>query len=204
LAAEADHEFAWNQLKTIQADMYAVGPANIKFVYYGAEGALPARPIISTQWIDNAADMADIMDRARVHCVCGCFVDVDDILAAALKETRNAPVQAIIIVGDRFHGDAAEAITHAKQLRTAGARLFVFQQGRGTADVFRTLAEQTGGAFFQFNPAVERVAEKLPGLLEGVAHFAIGGMKALENQARGNESAVALLEQMTAQIICIK
>jgi hypothetical protein len=54
----------------------------------------------------------------------------------------------------------------------------------------------TGGAYFQFNPHIERVAERLPGMLEAVAHFAIGGMAALE--ARDDESAVLLLEQMNA------
>jgi hypothetical protein len=36
------------------------------------------------------------------------------------------------------------------------------------------------GAYFQINPAVERMAERLPRLLEAVAHYAIGGTLALE------------------------
>jgi hypothetical protein len=43
------------------------------------------------------------------------------------------------------------------------------------SDVFRTLAETTDGAYFEFNPAVERIAERLPRLLEAVTHYAIGG-----------------------------
>jgi hypothetical protein len=54
----------------------------------------------------------------------------------------------------------------------------------------------TGGAYLQFNPHIERVAERLPRMFEAVTHFAMGGMPAL--QARGNESAVLLLEQMNA------
>jgi hypothetical protein len=38
----------------------------------------------------------------------------------------------------------------------------------------------TGGAFFEFNPAVERIADRLPRLLDAVTHYAIGGTDALE------------------------
>ena len=110
-------------------------------------------------------------------------------------------MQAVIIVGDRFYGDLDKALANAKQLRAAGTRLVFFQQVGSichtTPDhAFRTLAEVTGGAYVQFNPHIERVAERLPGMLEAVAHFAIGGMPAL--QARDNESAAQLLEQMNA------
>jgi hypothetical protein len=88
------------------------------------------------------------------------------------------------------------AIVTAKQLRAVGTRLFLFQQGRRSERAFKVLAEATGGAYFQFNPHIERVAERLPGMLEAVTHFVIGGMAALE--ARDNESAVSLLGQMNA------
>ena len=102
----------------------------------------------------------------------------------------------MVIVGDSFYGDLDAAIAAAKQLRAAGTRLFLFQQGGSdsTERSFRLLAETTGGAYFPLNPHVERVAERLPGLLEAVTHFARGGMAALE--ARGDEAASLLLEQL--------
>ena len=142
--------------------------------------------------------MRATMDRGRANCVCGCFVRVADILEQALQEAQRAPVQAVVIVGDHFSsGDHAVAL--AKQLRKAGTKLFLFQQRSyahsSDADhVFRILAEETGGAFFPFNPAVERVAERLPGMLEAVTHFAIGGTRALA-QAQ-DEAALLLLEQL--------
>ena len=74
----------------------------------------------------------------------------------------------------------------------------MFQQGRSgaTERAFRILAEVTGGAYSPFNPHIERVAERLPGMLEAITHFAIGGMAALE--ARDDELAGLLLEQMNA------
>jgi hypothetical protein len=198
LAAEADDEFIWEQLKVIQAEMFAVGSVQIKFAYFGREGALETRrPCITTNWITDADEMQDVMNRGRAGCVCGCYVNVRDIIEQALYETRRGPVQAVVIVGDRFHGDLDQTLALAKQLRKAGTRLFLFQQGHSsqTERVFRTLAEETTGAYFQFNPAIERVAERLPGIFEAVTHFAIGGTEAL-TQAPENESAVLLLEQM--------
>jgi hypothetical protein len=61
-------------------------------------------------------------------------------------------------------------------------RLFLFQQGRSgaTERAFRILAEVTGGAYFPFNPHIERVAERLPGMLEAITRFVISGMAAFE------------------------
>jgi hypothetical protein len=202
LAAEDDDEFIWEQLQTIQADMFAAGPVSIQFAYFGREGVLQTtRPFISTRWAATVDDMVDLMDHARANCVCGCFVQANDILEQALQETRQGPVQAVVIVGDRFYGDLDAAIATAEQLRAAGTRLFLFQRDphRDGSPEFKELAEVTGGAHVPFNPHVERLAKRLPGLLEGVARFAIGGTTALKAlEAQGDESAAQLLEQIAA------
>ena len=156
------------------------------------------RPCVATRWATNADDLAELMDRGRAGCVCGCYVQVGDILEQALRETRQGPVQAVVIVGDHFHGDLEAAVASARQLCAAGTRLFLFQQGRSgaTERAFRILAEVTGGAYFPFNPHIERVAERLPGMLEAITRFVVSGMAALE--ARDNEPAVLLLKQMNA------
>jgi hypothetical protein len=184
LAAEADDEFIWNQLTVIQAEMFRAGPVSIKFAYYGAEDALQIRAFITTRWIVNADDIAEMMARGRADCVCGCFIDLGDILATALKEAQEGPVQAAIIIGDHFRGDLDAAIARAKQLRAAGTRLFLFQQGRSneTEKAFRTLAEHTSGAYFKFQPTIERIAETLPQLLEAVTHFAIAACMPSQKQ----------------------
>jgi hypothetical protein len=196
LAAEAD-DFTWDRLRGIQTDMFPAGAVSIKFAYFGSEGALQSRPFISTRWATDAGDMQALMDHARARCVCGCYVNIGDILVEALKETQQGPVQAVVIIGDHFHGNRDDAVVLAKQLKAAGTRLFLFRQGSRRSphsDVFRTLAEKTDGAYFEFNPAVERIAERLPRLLEAVTHYAIGGRDALE--ALANESASLLLEQI--------
>jgi hypothetical protein len=199
LAAEADDDFIWNRLDALQTEMFMAGPVALKFAYYGREGAFASsRPFVATRWARDADDMAALLDHARAHCVCGCFVDAGDIFEAALKEAEL--VQAVIVVGDHFYGDEDAVMRQAERLRARGTRLIFFQQGRSDSAVFQALAERTHGAYFEFNPAVERIVEKLPGLFEAVTHFAIGGERALEARAPNNESAAILLEQMTASL----
>jgi hypothetical protein len=192
-------EFIWDRLKVIQAEMFAVGPVEIKFAYFGAEGALQVRPFIATNWAANARDMQDIMERGRAGCVCGCYLNVSDILEHALQETRQSPVQAVIIVADSFYnpGRFDAALDLAKQLRMAGSKLFLFQStAHGRSPELKALAEMAGGVLVQFNPNIERIAEQLPGTMTALAHFAVGGIEALA--AQDTESAVLLLEQMSS------
>jgi hypothetical protein len=197
VATEAGDDFIWSRLNMLP-ELLAAGPVAIRFGYFGAEGALSARPFIATHWATDAGVLADLIDRGRARCVCGCFVKIGDILEQALQETRQAPVQAVVIIGDNFHGDLEAATATAKQLRAVGTRLFLFQQGRSdpTEHAFRILAEATDGAYFQFNPHVERVAERLPRLVEAITQFALGGLPALRDQ--DDETAVQLLDQMTS------
>jgi hypothetical protein len=197
LAAEANDDFIWSRLDALQTEMFMAGPVALKIAYYGAEGALArsSRPFVATRWARDADDMAALLEHARERCVCGCFVDAGDIFEAVLGEAE--PVQAVIVVVDHFFGNEAAVMRQADRVRARGTRLILFQQGQFDSTVFQALAERTHGAYFEFNPAVERIVEKLPGLFEAVTHFAVGGERALEARAPDNESAAVLLEQMT-------
>jgi hypothetical protein len=207
VATEADHKFIWSQLNAIQTRMFEAGRVAIKFGYFGGEVAPPNRPfVISTRWATDPDDMADLMDDARVHCQCGCYCQVDDILAATMEENRQAQVQALIIVSDFWHGTHDDMLARAKELRAAGTRVFLLQQvgderwpSSEDEAKFRALAQETGGAFFRFSEAIERVAQRLPYLLEAVSCFAIGGRSGLE--ALGNDSADLLLDQIDAHAL---
>jgi hypothetical protein len=73
----------------------------------------------------------------------------------------------------------------------SGTHLFLFQQGRSGATERALILAEVTGAYFPFNPHIERVAERLPGMLEAITRFVISGMAALE--ARDNEPAILLL-----------
>ena len=195
VAAEGDDEYIWSRLKMLP-ELFAAGPVAIRVGFFGAEGTRSSRPFMVSRWTTNPADLADLLQKARTRCICGCYVKVSSILEQALRETQQGPLRAVVIIGDSFYGDFEAAMATAKQLRAAGTRLFLFQQGRSTSteQAFRALAQTTGGGFFQVNPHIEKLAERLPGLLEAVTHFALGGTAALE--ARGDEAASLLLERM--------
>ena len=90
------------------------------------------------------------LDKARTRCVCGCYVKVGSILEQALRETQQGPLPGCGHHWRHFHGELDAAIAIARQLRAAGTRLFLFQQGNSdlTERAFRLLAETTGGAYF--------------------------------------------------------
>jgi hypothetical protein len=197
LATENPSDAIWDRIRMLADEIFA-GPVAVKFAYYGREGAgATRRPCIATDWITVADDWTDIVDQGRVDCVCGCFMQTDDFLIQALRETRQTPVQAVVILGG-FHGKLDTAVATAKLLRAAGTRVFCFQQDRSspTERAFRALAEVGGGAFYQINPHVDLIAQRLPKMMETITDYAVGGKAALE--ARGDEPANLLLEQMAA------
>jgi hypothetical protein len=206
VAAESDDAFIWQTTTTLQANLFEAGPIAIKLGYFGRENAVtsPRRPFVATSWCANADDMANLIERGRAGCVCGCYIQINDILKHALQEIQQGPVEAVVIIGNHAHDNLDDVIATAKQLRAAGTRLFFFQQARSnqTEETFRALAEITGGAHISFNPHVERIAERLPGMLDAISHYVVGGMPALE--ARDDEAAMMLLNQMqTADMLLV-
>jgi hypothetical protein len=196
LATEAEDDFVWSQLENL-ISMYSAGPLSVKFAYFGEEGSRSSRPLMSTRWASDPEDLRALLDHARDACVCGCFTHIDDVLAEALKESEKQPIQAVVIIADRFSGNRDEALARARQLHAAGTRVFVFQEGINKAagdKALKALAQAGGGPLITYNPNVERVAGRLPRFFEAIGHHALGGPDALEEL--GNQSASLLLEQI--------
>ena len=103
VAAEGDDEYIWSRLKMLP-ELLAAGPVAIRVGFFGAEGTRSSRPFMVSRWTTNPADLADLLQKARTRCVCGCFVKVSSILEQALRETQQGPLRAVVIIG--------EAVTH--------------------------------------------------------------------------------------------
>src|SRR5262245_64464629 len=101
------------------------------FVFYLADNTARVRRCrITTRRITDPDVMAAVIDRAE--CSCGCYVNIRDVLAQAVKEAEERPLRAVIIVGDTFHDDPDgldEAVISANRLRRAGTRVFLMQLG---------------------------------------------------------------------------
>jgi hypothetical protein len=199
VAGETDDDIIWGAVERVQRDMFALGPVAIKLAYFGAEDAGRMRPFISTRWSTDPQDMADLIDHARDQCVCGCFVDIASVIEAAIAENKQETIEAVVILGDHLSYPAPDkALAYAKQLRAQGTKLFMGLQATPKqamySGVFKDLAQQTGGAFFAFDPYTERVAERLPNFLHTVAQFAVRGTEALRTV--DSQYATLLLEQI--------
>jgi hypothetical protein len=197
LATEADDGFIWNKLEDMLQYMYFAGPLAVIFSYFGEEGARTSRPLMSTRWATDPDDMRALLDHARHNCVCGYYTHIDDVLAEALKESEEGPLQAVVIFGDRFSGDHEAALAQARQLYAGGARVFIFAEtgkSAGGGAAAKAIAEAGGGVRITYNPNVERIADRLPRFFNAIGHYAIGGSDALK--ALTNQSATLLLEQM--------
>ena len=176
----------------------------MKFAFYGPDDAAGVRRCrITTRWINNADDMAGVM--ARAECSCGCYVNIRDVLALAVKEAAERPLRAVIIVGDIFHDDPDgldEAAISANRLRRAGTRVFLMQLGDDliTARRLQYLARISSGAYFRFDPRTQE--RQFSEMLKTMSVYATGGEEAVKTT--GGQAATLLLQhlkQMSMPII---
>jgi hypothetical protein len=190
----------WDRAKVLQREMFKAGGGRLamKFCFFGADDAAGNRRCrITTRWIADPDDMDGVMERAE--CSCGCYVQIRDVLAQAVKENEARPMRAVIIVGDAFHDNAdglTEAALYASQLRRAGTRVFLIQNGDGddpsTTHRLRYIAKLSGATHFQFDPRTQ--GRQFAEMMETISVFASSGEEAVK--AKGGETANLLLEHL--------
>ena len=208
ILALANHAQAagWDRAKILQRGMFKAAAGSgleMKFAFYGADNAAGVRRCrITTRWITDPDDMAGIMDRAE--CNCGCYVNVRDVLAQAVKEAEERPLRAVIIVGEAFHDDLDgldEAAISANRLRRAGTRVFLMQLGDDphTARKLQYLARVSGGAYFRFDPRTQE--RQFSEMWEAMSAYASGGEKAVK--MTGGQAATLLLQHLKQEPMSI-
>jgi hypothetical protein len=193
------HTPGWDHAKVLQREMFkaeAGSGLEMKFAFYGADNAAGVRRCrITTRWITDAEDMAGVMDRAE--CNCGCYVNIRDVLAQAVKENEGRPLRAVIIVGDVFHDDPDgldEAAISANQLRRAGTQVFLIQLGDDpyTARELQYLARVSGAVHFRFDPRTQE--RQFSEMWKAVSVYASGGEEAVK--MTGGQAATLLLQHL--------
>lgn len=189
----------WDRAKILQRAMFKTAAGSgleAKFAFYGPDNAAGVRRCrITTRWITDADDMAGIIDRAE--CNCGCFVNVRDVLAQAVKEAEERPLRAMIIVGDAFHDDSDgldEAAIFANRLRRAGTRVFLLQLGDDhlTARRLQYLARVSDGVYFRFDPRTQE--QQFSEMWKAMSIYAAGGEEAVK--MTGGQAATLLLQHL--------
>jgi hypothetical protein len=199
--ATASREPSWETAKVTQAAMFREAAAkdlSMQLVCFGG-GFDKKRRCRFSRWIDSADAMAKLM--SKVQCQAG-YTQICRGLERALEQAKQAPVQAVVVIGDAFETrrdddggeeDVGKVSYLALQLRHAGCKIIAFHEGHDPASerIFRLMAEMSGGAFFHFESGAEKHLAELFG---AVAAFAAGGRKALAQ--KGGAGATLLLPQL--------
>ena len=187
----------WDRAKDLQRGLFqATTGLELKFAFYGPDNAAGVRRCrITTRWITDPDDMAAVIDRAE--CRCGCYVNIRDVLAQAVKESKDRPLRAVIVVGDAFHDDQDgldEAAIAANQLRRAGTKVFLLQLSDShiTSQKLQYLARVSGAVHFQFDPRTQE--QQLTEMWQAVSAYTSGGEEAVK--ATGGQAATLLLQHL--------
>lgn len=179
--ATASRDAAWEQAQTVQGRMFqsvgGLGRVSLRLVHFGGGD------LTDHGWSEDTRQLAARM--AAVRCRQG-LTQVLPALRVFLDDGEK--VDAVILVGDAFEEEPADALLLCHALRIRGIRVFAFFEGdlHAAEDQFRLIADMTGGRF-------ARLGDDLPlaELCEGVALLAAGGEKAVRRL--GSERARRLL-----------
>ena len=203
--ATASREETWDLAAQLTSDMFLeaakIGGLDVQLVYYRGTDEVKA-----SEWFADAYELVGRM--GTIRCEAGA-TKIARVLDHIRTENARQKVGAAI-----FIGDAVEELPEKLYAAAAGlgVPVFYFQEGDGFAvnvdrnglmvfdhdrppqsveSVFRELARLTGGAHARFDAGA---AAKLKELLQAVAAFAVGGVKALADLR--TESARKLISQM--------
>lgn len=170
--ATGSREQSWEQAQTLQAGMFRavarLKALHLRLVHFG--GGMLA----DHGWQTDPKQVAATM--AKTRCQRG-LTQILPALTAFIDEPAQTRADAIILVGDCFEEDMAQAASIAQALKANGIKVFAFHEGQDwTAEsAFRVLAQTTGGAFCKLGEALP-----LEALCQGVALLTAGGSKAVK------------------------
>jgi hypothetical protein len=152
----------------------AVGGLSVQLVYFRGIGESRASP-----WVANAQALKNLM--TKIDCR-GGHTQIGKVLAHVRREAEKRPIAALAYVGDAMEESADHLCHVAGGLGLLGVRAFMFHEGRDAAAerTFREIARLTRGVYLPFDRSS---AAELRALLNAVATYAAGGLKALEKSA---------------------
>jgi hypothetical protein len=189
LDATMSRQPTWDLACELQAGMFqaahSVGGLSVQLVYFRGIGESRA-----SSWVANAQALKDLM--VRIDCR-GGHTQIGKLLAHIRREAEKRPVAALAYVGDAMEENPDHLAQLAGEIGLLGVRAFMFHEGRDpiAARTFREIAKLTGGVYLPFDRSS---AAQLRTLLNAVATYAAGGLKALEQSK--SSGAQLLLPQL--------
>lgn len=191
--ATASRERAWQVATEITSSMFESVPKEIEvsLAYHGGGYVKEVTPFSSSATV--------FLDKLKmIRCDAG-----GTALNGIMDKVAHLPgVAACVYVGDCYEEDESEALALAKQLRLKGIKMFIFHdkssEGLGyntdyAGHVFAQIVDICGGAVLDFNDQAPKQAESF---LSGIALYAVGGRKLLEQKRDQLPGAAKLLEHL--------
>lgn len=191
LDATMSRQPTWDLACSLQGEMFeaaaSIGGLAVQLVYFRGLGESRASPFVA-----NARALRDLM--LKIDCR-GGNTQLRKVLAHVRREAEKRPLAALAYVGDAMEENPDQLCQIAGQIGLLGVRAFMFHEGRDPAaeHTFREIARLTGGAYLPFNSAA---ASELRALLNAVATYAAGGLKALQaSKGAGAQLLLPLLKR---------
>ncbi|MFZ8977439.1 MAG: VWA domain-containing protein [Pseudohongiellaceae bacterium] len=190
LDATASRQPTWDIATELQAEMFgtanALGGLSLQLCYFRGLGEF-----FASDWHEKSDSLLQLM--AGIQCQAGA-TQLEKLFRHALRENGAQRLKGIVFIGDSAEENVDVLAQVAGKLGMLNVPLFLFQE-RGdpkTTAVFKELCRLSGGAYSQFDAAS---AAQLKELLQAVAAYAAGGLKALRQFSAGASGEVRLLEQ---------
>ena len=190
LDATASRQPTWDIATELQADMFktagSLGGLSLQLCYFRGLGEF-----FSSDWHSSGKELLPIM--TGIQCQAGA-TQLAKVLRHALKENEKRRIKGLVFIGDAMEENLDLLAQTAGKLGLLNVPLFMFQE-RGdpaTRAAFMELCRLSGGAYSQFDAAS---AAQLRELLQAVAIYAAGGIKALSNYSKRSDQNVKLLTQ---------
>jgi len=186
--ATASREPSWDRAVQVQGQMFleteAKGGLDVQLVYFRGFDECKA-----SRWVREPRALVDLM--TKVMCRAG-RTQIERVLHHVLRQAADAPVDALVYVGDCCEEDIDRLGHLAGQLGVRGVRAFVFQEGDDpvATRAFRDIAALTGGAHCRLSATSP---DELRQLLGAVAAYAAGGLPALEETNSRQRHRIKLL-----------
>lgn len=175
LDATASREATWDLASNLHAEVFhAAKDANlaVQLVHFGGYNQFRA-----STW--NSSADALLRHMQQVRCL-GGMTQIGRVLSHILKEaSRDKTVKAAVYIGDMCEEPLVEIMSLAGQLGLRQTPVFVFQEhnDRYATEVFRTIAERSGGAHMPFDSGS---ASQLAELLKAAVVYATEGIDAVK------------------------
>lgn len=188
LDATMSRQPTWDLACRVQGGMFEaaaeVGGLSVQLVYF--RGFSECR---SSRWVADPRALTGLM--TRIDCR-GGQTQIGRVLRHVSKAAGEAPIRALVYVGDAMEEPVDDVCAVAGELGLLGIKAFLFQEGPDpvAARAFQEIARLTGGAYARFDAGTP---QSLARLLRAAATYASGGMSALERLAARNHEARRLL-----------